>query len=191
MPTKVCLVKAMLFFYSHVWIWELDHKESWAPKNGCFWIVVLEKTLESPLDWKEIQPVHPEGYQSWMFIGKIDVETETAIIWPSDAKSWLIGKDAVAGKDWRQEEKGWQRMMVGWHHWLDGHEFKQAPGVGDGQGSLAYCSQWGHKESDVTEQLNSTEGIWCLGTHTWCIGYLFCLPLPCAKLFCWQDINIE
>ena len=100
LPTKVCLVKAMLFFYSHVWIWELDHKESWAPKNGCFWIVVLEETLESPLDYKEIQPIHPKGNQSWIFIGRTGAEAETPIIWPSDAKSWLIRKDPDAGKDW-------------------------------------------------------------------------------------------
>ena len=146
------------FFSNHVWMWELDYKESQALKNWCFWIVVLEKTLESPLDCKDIQPVHPKGYQSWVFIGKIDVETETAIIWLPDAKSWLIGKDPDAGKDWRLEKTGMtEDEMVGRHHWLNGHEFEQAPGVGDGQGSQACCSPWGHEESDMTEWLNWTE----------------------------------
>ena len=105
------------FFTSHVWKWELDCKESWAPKTWCFWTVVLEKTLESPVDCKEIQPVHPKGDQSWVFIGRIDVEAETPILWPPDAKSWLIGKDPGAGKDWGQEEKGTtEDAMVGWHH---------------------------------------------------------------------------
>ena len=137
------------FSSSHVWMWELDYKESWAPKNWCFWTVVLEKTLEGPLDCKEIQPVHPKGNQSWIFIGRTDAETP--ILWPPDAKNWLIRKDPDAGKDWRQEEKGTtEDKVVGWYHWLDGHEFGQAPGVGDGQGSLACCSPWGCKESDTT-----------------------------------------
>ena len=120
LPTKVCLVKAMGFFSSHVWMWELDCKESWAPKNWCFWTVVLEKTLESPLDYKEIQPVHPKGEQSWVFIGRTDAEAETLILWPPDANSWLIWKDSDAGKDWGQEEMGTaEDEMVGWHrHWL-------------------------------------------------------------------------
>jgi len=143
------------FSSSHVWIWELDYKESWAPKNWCFWTVVLEKTLESPLDCKEIQPVNPKGNQSWIFIGRTDVEAATPILWPPDAKSWTIGKDPDAGQDWRQEEKGMaEDEVVGWHHWLDGHEFEQAPGDGDGQGNWACCSPWGHKESDMTERLN-------------------------------------
>ena len=158
LPTKVHLVKAMIFSSSHVWIWELDYKESWVPKNWCFWTVVLEKTLENPLDCKEIQPVHPKGDQSWIFIGRIDVAAETPILWPPDAKSWLIGKDPDAGKDWRQEEKGMtEDEMVGWHHWLDGHEFEQALGVGDGQGTLVCCTPWGRKESDTTEWVNWTE----------------------------------
>ena len=129
---------------------ELDYKESWVPKNWCFWAVVLEKILESPLDWKEIQIVNPQGNQSWMFIGRTDAETETPILWPPDVKNWLIGKDPDAGKDWRQKEKGTtEDEMVGWHYQLDGHEFQQAPGAGDGQGS-----PWGCKESDTTEQLN-------------------------------------
>ena len=132
---------------SHVWMWELDYKESWVPKNCCFWTVVLEKTLENPIDCKEVQPVNPKGNQSWIHIGRTYDETETAILWPHNAKNWLLGKDPDAGKDWRQEEKGMtEDEMVVWHHWLDGHEFYQAPGVGDGQGSLACCSLWGHKE---------------------------------------------
>ena len=122
------------FSSSHVWMWELDYKESWVLKNWCFWTVVLEKTLESPLDCKEIQPVHPTGNQSWIFIGRTDAEAETPILWPPDAKNRLIGKDPVAGKDWRWEEKGMtEDEMVGWHHRLYGHEFKQASGVGEGQ----------------------------------------------------------
>ena len=139
-------------------MWELNHKESWAPKNWCFETVVLEKTLESPLDYKEIKPVHPKGNQSWIFIGRTHAKTEAPILWPPDVKNWLIGKDPNAGQDWRQEEKGMiEDKMVGWYHWLDGHEFEQAPGVGGGQGSLACCSPWGHKESDMTERLNWTE----------------------------------
>ena len=106
LPTKVCLVKAMVFSSSHVWMWELNFKESWALKNWCFWTFVLEKTLESPLDCKKIQPVHPKGNQSWIFIGRTDAKAETPILWPSHAKSWLIGKDSDAGRDWGQEEKG-------------------------------------------------------------------------------------
>ena len=112
------------FSSGHVWMWELDCEGSWAPKNWCFWTVVLEKTLESPLDCKEIQPVHPKGDQSWVFIGRTDAEAETLIHWPPDVKSWLIGKDSDAGKDWRQEEKGMtEDEMVGWHHQLNWHVF--------------------------------------------------------------------
>ena len=118
-------------------MWELDYKDSWAPKNSCFWTVVLEKTLESPLDSKKIKPVSPKRNQSWIFIGRTDAEAETPILWPPDVKNWLTGKDPDAGKDWRWEEKGTtEDETVGWHHWLDGHEFQQALGVGDGQGSL-------------------------------------------------------
>ena len=107
---------------SHVWMWELDYKESWAPKNWCFLTVVLDKTLESPLDFKEIQPINPKGNQSWTFVGK--TVAEATILWPPDVKNWLTGKDSDAGKDWRQEEKGMtEDEMVGWHHWLNGHEF--------------------------------------------------------------------
>ena len=113
------------FSSGHVWMWKLDYKESWASKKWCFWTVMLEKTLESPLDCKEIQPVHPKGNQSWIFIGRIDAEAETPILWPPDAKNWLTGKDPDAGKDWRQEEKGTiEDEMVGWHHRLNGHEFE-------------------------------------------------------------------
>ena len=143
------------FSSSHVWMWELDYKESWAPKNWCFWDVVLEKTLESPLDCKEIQPVHAKGNQSCIFTGRTDAEADSPILWPPDAKNGLVGKDPDAGRDWRQEGKGMmQDEMVGWHHWLGGHEFEQAPGDGDGQGGLTCCSPWGRKESDTTEQLN-------------------------------------
>ena len=145
------------FSSSHLWIWELDHIESQVLKNWCFWTVVLEKSLESPLDCKEIQPVHPKGNQSWIFIGRTDAAAETPIIWPPDAKNWLTGKDPDAGKDWRQEEEGTtEDEMVGWHHQLDGHDFEQALGVDDGQGSLVCCSPWGHQELDTTEPLNWT-----------------------------------
>ena len=124
------------FSSSHVWMWELDHNESWAPKNWCFWTVVLEKTLESPLDCKEVQPIHPKGNQSWIFIGRTNAEAEATILWPPDVK-WLLRKDPDAGKDWRQEEKGTtEDEMVAWHHRLDGPEFEWALGVGDGQGRL-------------------------------------------------------
>ena len=158
LPTKVCLVKALVFPSSHVWMWELDYKESWAPKYWCFWTVVLEKTLESPLDSKEIHPVHPKGDQSWVFFGRTDAKAETPILWPPHAKSWLIGKDSDAGRDWGQEEKGTtEDEMAGWHHWLDGHEFGWTLGFGDGQGALMCCSSQGCKESDMTERLNWSE----------------------------------
>ena len=113
------------FSSSHVWMWELDHKESWALKNWCFWTVVLEKTLESPLDCKEIKPVHPKGNQFWIFIGWTGAEAKIPIIWPPDVKKWLTGKAPDAGKDWRKEEKGTSEDdMVGWYHQLDGHEFE-------------------------------------------------------------------
>ena len=158
LPTKVHLVKAMIF---HVWMWELDYKESWEPKNWCFWTVVLEKTLVSPLDWKEIQPVSPKGNQSWIVIGRTDAQVETSVLWPHDSKNWPLGKDPDAGKEQKQEKKGTtEDEMVGWHHWLNGYEFVQPLGVGDGQGSLACCSPWGHKESDMTERLNWNWRTW-------------------------------
>ena len=138
-------------------MWELDDKDGWGPKNWWFWTLMLEKTLESPLDCKEIQPVHPKGDQSWLFIGRTYVEAETPILWPPNAKSWLIWKDPDAGKDWGQEKKGTtEDEMIGWRHWLDGHEFEWTPWVGDGQGGLACCGSWGCKESDTTERLNWT-----------------------------------
>ena len=131
------------------------YKESWAPKNWCFWTVVLEKTLERPLDCKEIQLVHPKRDQSWEFIGRTDAEAETPILWPLGAKSWLTWKDPDAGRDWGQEEKGTtEDEMAGWHHRLDGHGFGWTLGVGDGQGGLACCGSRGCKESDTTKQLN-------------------------------------
>ena len=132
--------------------------ESWVSKNWCFWTVVLEKTLESPLDCKEIQPVHPKGDQSWVFIERTDAEAETPILWPPDLKNRLTGKDPDAGKNWRLEEKGTaEDEMVGWYHHLNENEFEQAPRVGDGQGSLVCCGTWGCKESDTTEWLNWTD----------------------------------
>ena len=145
------------FSSGHVWMWELDWEESRAPKNWCFWTVVL-KTLESPLDCKEIQPVHSKGDQSWVFIGRTDAKAETPILWPSHVKSWLIGKDPDAGKDWGQQEKGTtEDEMAEWHHRLNGREFEWPLGDGDGQGGLAYCDSWGCKELDTTEWLNWTE----------------------------------
>ena len=133
-------------------MWELEYKESWSPKNWCFWTLVLKKTLERLLACKKIQPVHPKGNQSWMFIAR----TETLILWPTNTKNWLIGKVSDAGKDWRHEEKGTtEEEMVGWHHQLNGLE--QALGVGGGQGGLACYGSWGHKELDTTERLNWTE----------------------------------
>ena len=139
-------------------MWELDRKECRAHKDWGFPTAVLEKTLESPLDCKEMKPVNPKENQPWIFIGKTDAEAETSILWPPDAKSWLTGKDPDAGKDWRQEEKGMtENEILGWHRWLNGHEFEQTLGDSEGQGSLACYSPWGHKESDMTEQLNWTE----------------------------------
>ena len=146
------------FSSSHEWMWELNYKVSWAWKNWCFWTVVLEKTLESPLVCKEIQPVNPKGNQSWIFTVRTDAEAETLILWPPDAKNWLTGKDPDAGKDWRWEEKGMtENEMVEWHHQLNGHEFGWALGVGVAQGGLECCSSWSRKESDMTQRLNWTE----------------------------------
>ena len=186
LPTKVHLVKATVFPVV-MYGCELDYKESWAPKNWCFWTVVLEKTRESPLDCKEIQPVHPKGDQSWVFIGRTDAKAETPILWPPHAKSWLIGKDSDAGRDWEQEEKGTtEDEMAGWHCRLNGHESEWTPGVGDGQGSLVCCDSWGHKESGTTERLNWTEHtyIWLHDTlmtcdfwkcNCTCAEWFFCL----------------
>ena len=139
--------KSYGFSSSHVWMWELDHKESWTLKNWCFWTEVLEKTLKSPLDCKKNKPVNSKGNQSWIFIGRTDAEAP--VLWSPDAKNWLIGKVPDVGKDWMQEEKGTtEDEIVGWHHRLDGREFEQALGVGDGQGSIVCCSPLGCKESD-------------------------------------------
>ena len=139
-------------------MWELDHWEGGAPKNWCFQIVVLEKTFASPLDTKDIKPVNPKGNQPWLFIGRTDAEAEAPILWPLEAKSWLIWKDPDAGKDWGHENKGvTEDEMVGWHHWLNGHKFQQTLGDSEGQGSLACCSPWGHKESDRTELLSNSK----------------------------------
>ena len=147
---------------------ELNYKESWAQKNWCFWTVVLENTLDSPLDYKEIKTVHPKGNQSWIFIGRTDAEAETPILWPPDVKNWLIWKDPDAGKDWSPGEKGTtEGDMVGWHHRLDGHESEQALRVGDRQGSLVCWSPWGHKELDTTEWLN-----WTVIAKAWRWGWL-------------------
>ena len=137
-------------------MWELDHKEGWALKNWCFWIVELWKTLRllSLLDSKDIKPVNPKENQSWILIGRTDAEAETPTLWPPDAKNWLIGKDPMLGKMKAGGEGDNRGGMVGWHHWLDGHEFEQASGVGDGQGGLVCCSPRGHKESDRTKRLN-------------------------------------
>jgi len=146
-------------------MWELDCEESWVLKNWCFWTVVLEKTLESPLDCKKIQLVHSKGDQSWLFFGRNDAKAETPVLWPLGVKSWLIGKDSDAGRDWGEQEKGTtEDEMAGWHHQLDGHELEWTPGVGDGQGGLACCNSWDCKESDTTEWLNWTELKW-LSTH--------------------------
>ena len=155
--TNVHLVKAMVFplVMNDV---RVDLEEAWIPKNWCFWIAVLEKTLKSPLDCKEIKPVNSKGNQPWIFIGRTGAEMEAPKLGPPDAKSLLIGKDPDAGKDWRQEEKGTtEDEMVGWHHWLNGHETEQTVGDGEGQGSLARYSPWGRKESDTTERLNSNK----------------------------------
>ena len=148
-------------------MWQLDHKEDWASKNWCFWIVVLEKILESPLDSKEIKPLNPKGNQPWIFIGRANAEAEAPILWPPDEKSWLIGKDPDAGKDRRQKEM-WaaEDKMVGWHHSLNGHEFEQPPGDGEGWGILACYSLWRHKELDITEKLNNSDNVLRRGQWT-------------------------
>ena len=139
-------------------MWELDHEEGWTPKNWNIWTVVLEKTLENHLDYKEIKPVNPKGNQSWIFIGRTDAEAEAPILWSPTVKSWFIGKDPDSGKDWRQEEKGTtEDKMVGWHYWLNGHEFEQTLGDSRGQRSLACCSPAGDKESGTTEPLSNNK----------------------------------
>ena len=161
-------------------MWELDYKESWAPKPWCFWTVVLEKTLESSLDCKEIQPVHPKGNQYWISIGRTDAESETPILWPPNAKNRLICKDPDTGEVWRLEEKGSaEDEMIGWYHWLDGHEFELGPGVGDEQRRLACCSPWVTKS--WTQLSNWTEPNW---TEIWMIQFLDSLFGSGIRQFC-------
>ena len=157
-------------------MWELDCEESWAPKNWCFWTVVLEKTLESPLDCKEIQPVHSKGDQSWVFIGRSDAKAENPILWPPHAKSWLIGKDSDAGRDWGQEEKGTtEDEMAGWHHQLNRDEFGWTPGVGDGQGGLACFMASQRVGHNWGNELNWAE---------WLICVTLVIIIPCKKSCC-------
>ena len=177
-------------------MWELGHKEGWVPENWCFGNVMLEKTLKSPLDCKEIKPVNPKGNQPWIFIGRTDAEAEAPILWSPEAKSQLIGKDPDAWKDWGQEKRATEDEMVRWHHWLNGHEFEQTPRDTEGQGSLVCCGPWGRKESDTTEQLNNNN-----------VFTLFCLknkvlqnlleygtdkhrPLASKKAFKFLTVNI-
>ena len=193
-PTKVCIVKAMVFpvvMYGYD-SWTIKKAE--ALKNWCFWTVVFEKTLESPLDSKEIQPFYPKGNQSWIFIRRTDAEAEAPILWAPDGNNWLNGKDLNAGEDWRQEEKGMtEEEMVSWHHQLKGHEFEQALGDGEGQGSLACCSPWGCKESDMTVQLNNNNVFSNVGNKVWKIqssedlGFMDELHTPIKS---WDLINI-
>ena len=184
--TKVHLVKAMVFLVV-MYGCEMDHKEGWVSKNWCFWTVVMEKTLESPLDCKEIKPVNPKGNQSWIFTGWTDAEAEATIFWAPDVKIQLIGKDSDARKDWTQEEKGMtEEEMVGWHHWLNRHDFEQTLGDSEGhegQGSLVCCSPWGHKESDTTEWLNNNlQNIQTRFTIPHCSQFLL-LSLLCFKKY--------
>ena len=156
--TKVCLSQGYGFSCGHVWMWELDCEEGWVPKNGCFWTMVLEKTLESPLDCKEIQPVHSEGDQPWDFFGRNEAKAETPVLWPPHAKSWLIGKDSWCweglGAGGERDDRGWDGWMASLTRWM---WVWVTPGVGDGQGGLACCNSWGRKESETTEWLNWTE----------------------------------
>ena len=157
LSTKVCIVKAVVFPVV-MYGCELDHIEGWAPKNGCFWIVVLEKTLKSPLDCREIKLVNPEGNQPWTFIGRIVAEAEALVLWPPDVKNQLLGKDPDSGKDWRQKDKGVvEDEMVGWHHWLNGLGFEQTPGDGEGQRSLACCSPWDWEETQLSDWTTTKE----------------------------------
>ena len=173
-----------------VGLWRKVSTEEW-----CFWTVVLEKTLESPLDCKEIQPVHSKGDQSWVFTGRTDIKAETPILGPPHAKSWLIGKDPNAARYWGQEEKvTTEDEMVGWHHWLNGHEFESTLGVGDGQGGLACCDSWGHKESDTTEQLNWTLfscGYWNKLPQTWWLKTMVIYSLTILEVRHLKSISLR
>ena len=181
------------FSSSQVWMWELDYKEGCMPKNWCFSTVVLEKTLENPLDFEEIQPVCPKGNQFWIFIGRTDAKAEVPIIGSPATKNWLIGKDPDAGKDWRQEkEKMTEDEMVSWHHWLNRHESEQVPGIGNGQGSLACCMHsWGRKELDTTEWLNwnflpqKAPGFYFDRSKT-LLDMLWCYGLPQNHILFWM-----
>ena len=146
------------FSSSHIRMWEVDHKEGWAPNNWCFQTVILEKTLKSPLDSKEIKTVNPKGNEPWIFIGKTDAKAEASIFWPPEEKSWPTGKDPDAWKYWGHQEKGTtEDEMIGWHHWLKGHEFGQTLRDSEGQRGLGCCSPWGHKDLDMTSWLNNNE----------------------------------
>ena len=163
------------FSSGHVWMWELDCEESWLPKNWCFWTVVLGNTLESPLDCKEIQSVHSKGYQPWVFFGRNDAKAETPVLWPPHAKSWLIGKDSDAGRDWRQDEKGTtEDEMAGWHHWLDECESEWTPGAGYRKGGLACCNSWVCKELDMPDRLNWLN--WTMTQQSHCLAYTPRIP---------------
>ena len=182
LPSKVHLVKAMVFpvVMCGCEVWTIKTAERQRIDAFELW---CWRRLESPLDCEEVQPVDPKGNQSWIFIGRTDDEAETPILWPPDAKNWLIGKDPDAGKDWRWEEKGMtEDEMVGWHHWLSGREFEQASGVGDGLGSLACHGLWGLKESDMTEQLNWLMVYSSLPSTLSTVGYGFCSPVPLKPL---------
>ena len=170
------------FSSSHVQMWELDHKEGWVPKNWCFQTTVLKKTLESLLNSKEIQLVNPKGNQPWIFIGRTDAETEAPILWPPDAKSRLTRRDPVARRDWRQEEKQVKEdEMIGWHHWLNGHEFEQTLGDSEGQESLLCCHPWGCKELGMTEQLNNNSIPWMFNKQE-CVGSMCSLANGLSRL---------
>ena len=166
---------------SHMWMWELDHKEGWVLKNCCLRMVVLEKTLESTLESKKIKSVNPKGNQPWILNGRTDAEAEAPVLWPPDVKSQLIRKDPDAGGNWRQKEKrATEDEMVGWHHWLSGHELEQTPRDGEGQGGLECCSPWGRKEQDMTWWLNNNNPPKCFNISRWSsftlgLGVINCL----------------
>ena len=172
------------FSSSHVWMWELDHEESWVLKNCCFWTVVLEKTLEVPLDCKEIQQVNPKGNQSWILIGRTDVEAETPILWPPDIKNWLFGKDPNAGKDWRWEVKVMtEAEMVGWHHWFNGHDFEQVQGV------VMDREAWRAAVHGFAESW-TWMSIWTelYGCESWTIKKAECRRMDIFELWCWKRL---
>ena len=175
-------------------MWELDCEESWSLKNWWFWTVVLDKTLESPLDCNEIQPVCPKGDQSWVFTGRADAKAETPVLWPPHVKSLLIGKDSDAGRDWGQEKKGsTEDEMAGWHHWLDRRESEWTLGVGDGQGGLVCCNSWGCKESDTTEWLNWNIQIIHVGVFflPCAVDWMFMSHPTPTKIMCWEVIRFN